>query len=93
MNGEGRATLGAKAESNALGQEVRRYDSREGVGRVESGTETENNAGAIIEKQLPYLCEQTLLPRKMNTTQKLDKSVPYHFLIIRKPDFIMSIFH
>ena len=44
MEGEGRATLGAKAESNALRQEVRRYDSREGIGRVESGTETENNA-------------------------------------------------
>ena len=31
-------------ESNALGQEARKYDSTEGIGRVESGTETENNA-------------------------------------------------
>ena len=38
---------------NALGQEARRYDSKEGIGRVESGTETENNAGVIIEEQLP----------------------------------------
>ena len=29
------------------------YDSKEGIGRVKSGTETENNAGAIIEEQLP----------------------------------------
>ena len=53
MEGRGRATPGAKAESNAREQEARRYDSKEGIGRVESGTETENNAGAIIEEQLP----------------------------------------
>jgi hypothetical protein len=35
---------------NVLGQEARRYDSKEGIGRVESGTETENNAGAVAEK-------------------------------------------
>ena len=33
-------------------QEVRRYDSKERIGRVESGTETENNA-AIIKELLP----------------------------------------
>ncbi len=26
------------------------YDSKEGIGRVESGTEAENNAGAIVEE-------------------------------------------
>ena len=37
---------------NALGQEARRYDSKEGIGRVESGTETENNAGAVVEEAI-----------------------------------------
>jgi hypothetical protein len=43
---------------NALGQEARRYDSKEGIGRVESGTETENNAlgqepvGRTMQEQL-----------------------------------------
>ncbi len=36
-----------------IGQDARKYDSRDGIGRVESGTETENNAevvrGAIAE--------------------------------------------
>ena len=36
----------------------RRYDSKEGIGRVESGTETESNAGAITEEQLPRGYEQ-----------------------------------
>jgi hypothetical protein len=30
--------------------DVGRYDSKEGNGRVESGTETESNAGAVTEK-------------------------------------------
>ena len=34
-------------QSNALGQEARKYDSRKGIGSVESGTETENNAGRL----------------------------------------------
>jgi len=42
-----RDVLNAK---NALGQEARKHDSKEGIGRVESRTETENNAGAIIEE-------------------------------------------
>ena len=29
--------------------DVGSYDSKEGIGRVESGTETENNAGAVIK--------------------------------------------
>jgi hypothetical protein len=28
----------------ALGQDARKYDSKDGIGRVESGTETESNA-------------------------------------------------
>ena len=31
------------------------YDSMDGIGRVESGTETESNAGAITEEQLSSL--------------------------------------
>ena len=31
-----------------LGQDARNYDSMEGIGRVELGTETENNAGAVV---------------------------------------------
>ena len=44
--------MGVLNAKNALGQEARRYDSKEGIGRVESGTETENNAGAIVEELL-----------------------------------------
>ena len=29
--------------------DVGSYDSKEGIGRVESGTETESNAGAVTE--------------------------------------------
>ena len=36
-------------DSKVLGQEARRFDSAEGIGRVKSETKTENNAGAIIE--------------------------------------------
>ena len=35
-----------------LGQDARKYDSKDGIGRVESGTETENNAGAIVEARV-----------------------------------------
>ena len=40
-----------KSTHHRLGQDARKYDSRDGIGRVESGTETENNAGAIVEAQ------------------------------------------
>ena len=32
-----------------MSMDGRYYDSRDGIGRVESGTETEGNAGAIAE--------------------------------------------
>jgi len=35
-----------KNRSRRLGQDARKYDSKDGVGRGESGTETENNAYA-----------------------------------------------
>jgi hypothetical protein len=45
---------------------ARRYDSREGIGRVESGTETENNAGnyrgvVVDVKKSPKHCETYFL--------------------------------
>ena len=30
----------------------RQYDYKDGIGRIESGTETENNAGAIVEASI-----------------------------------------
>ena len=41
----------------------RYYDSMDGIGRVESGTETENNAGAIVEEQLPKDLESRMIRR------------------------------
>ena len=35
---------GRNWENDPLGQEARKYDSMEGIDRVELGTETENNA-------------------------------------------------
>ncbi len=35
---------GHPQHSHALGQDFRKYDFKDGIGRVESGTETENNA-------------------------------------------------
>ncbi len=48
---EGIILVNAYRCSRRLGQDARKYDSRDGIGRVESGTETENNAGAVIEAQ------------------------------------------
>ena len=37
----------------------RRYDSMDGIGRVESGTETESNAGVVTEEQISVGQNQT----------------------------------
>ena len=50
--GEGRTMSGSIVENNARLRGCRRYDSMEGIGRGESGTETENDSGDKVEKQL-----------------------------------------
>ena len=47
---------------HATYMDVGSYDSKEGIGRVESGTETESNAGAVTEMAV-RLCTVAQGPR------------------------------
>ena len=52
----------------------RRYDSMDGIGRVESGTETESNAGAVTEEQISAGQKRifTILIAHLNLYRALD---------------------
>ena len=52
---------------NARLHGCRRYDFMEGIGRVESGTETESNAGAVAEEQISVDPKRTFVHLHLNS--------------------------
>ena len=53
-----------KTFHHRLGQDPRKYDSKDGIGRVESGTETENNAyvhGWTVVEQCRSYCRGAIV--------------------------------
>ena len=47
------------------------YDSMDGIGRVESGTETENNAGAVVEDAYKDVSGRTTQETKSSNYRRI----------------------